>query len=124
MAETKTDTAAPDDDTRTVALPRPVEVAGMGRITELRLREPVARDLYGVSLLDLANSQVGALMAIGARVHTPRLPPDVWGALDLANTLAITGVVGGFFADAAGTMGLDLDALTAGAESPSSRSRT
>lgn len=125
MAETKTkaDPAPADDAGRTVKLPRPIQVDGMGTISELRLREPVARDLYRVSLMDLATSQVGALMAIGERIHTPRLPPDTWAGLGLANTMAVTGVIGGFFAEMAGDMGLDLEALAAEA-SPSSTSPT
>jgi hypothetical protein len=123
MADTKKtdapDPAPADDGTRTVKLPRPVTVEGIGRVTELTLRPPVARDLYRVSLVDLATSQIGPLMEIGSRIHTPRLPPDVWGGLDLGATLAIAGTVGGFFADLAPEMGLDLEAL-AGAGSPSS----
>ncbi|MQX37865.1 hypothetical protein [Roseospira navarrensis] len=113
------DPAPADDGTRRVKLPRPLTVEGMGRITDLTLRPPVARDLYRVSLVDLATSQIGPLMEIGSRIHTPRLPPDVWSALDLANTLAITGTVGGFFADLAPDLGLDLYALAA-TGSPSS----
>lgn len=112
--------AAPPDDrhTRRCDLPVPVEVEGMGTVRTLWFRAPLNPDLYTLSLVDLAQSRVGPLMDVAARVHRPRLPPDAWQAMGLANTLAITGIVSVFFGEAATTMGLDLAGLAAEMETP------
>jgi len=109
-----TKTAPDDRHTRRCDLPVPVEIEGMGRVETLWFREPLNPDLYALSLVDLAQSKMGPLMEVAARIHRPRLPPDAWQSLGLANTLAVTGSVGAFFAEASQALGADLDALTVG----------
>ncbi|MBB4266881.1 hypothetical protein [Roseospira visakhapatnamensis] len=126
---TPRDDAPPDDrHTRRCDLPVPVDVEGMGTVRTLWFREPLNPDLYTLSLVDLAQSRMGPLMDVAARVHRPRLPPDAWQALGLADTLAIAGAVSVFFADASQALGMDLDGLAAETEAettaPSSTSRT
>lgn len=109
-----------DPKTQSLTLPRPITAEGIGTVSELTFREPTVADLEDLSLLDMGAAKLGFFRAVAERIATPRLPPEVWAGMSLANGMAVVGVVGGFFSDLEGALGGLMPAPEAGSPSPPS----
>jgi len=81
----------------TVTLDEPI-TRGDETITALTLRKPSAGELRGVSLLELAQLDVGALHKVLPRITTPTLTEHDISRLCPADLLAIGAEIAGFFA--------------------------
>lgn len=86
---------AKDPNTATVTLDTPV-VRGETTISSLTVRKPMAGELRGVSLVDLAQMDVLALRKVLPRITTPALTDHEIGRLDPADLLDLGSTVGTF----------------------------
>lgn len=95
----KTDTAATapskDPNEETVALDSPV-LRGEQTITSVSLRKPMAGELRGVSLSDLLNLDVNAIIKVLPRVTSPSLTEQEAARLDPADLVQLGSKVAGF----------------------------
>jgi hypothetical protein len=79
----------------TVDLDTPIKRTGevIGR---LQIRKPGSGEMRGISLVDLGQLKVDALIAILPRITIPTITPAEAAALDPADLLACGAEIGGF----------------------------
>ncbi|YCH19841.1 phage tail assembly protein [Pseudomonas sp. D1-3] len=94
-ATTEATAPAKDPNTATVTLDTPV-VRGDTTISSITVRKPMAGELRGVSLVDLAQMDVLALRKVLPRITTPALTDHEIGRLDPADLLDLGSTVGNF----------------------------
>lgn len=82
-------------DTTTIVLDEPIQ-RGETKIERIDLRRPKAGELRGVSLTDLLQMDVGALIKVLPRISTPPLTDADVSAMDTADLVQCGGVVAGF----------------------------
>lgn len=88
--------AAPNSKFHTVTLEEPI-TRGQKRIETLNIRKPQAGELRNLSLQDLMQSDITALLKLIPRVSDPPLTQDEADALGLVDLAEIGGTVRGFF---------------------------
>lgn len=88
---------ATDHDYVAVQLDEPLQ-RGNTVISEIKLRKPKARELLGVSLVDIANLDVVALQKVLPRISTPTLTSVEVSNLELADLLQLGAEVAYFLA--------------------------
>lgn len=79
----------------TIELDEPVQ-RGKTTITELQIRKPVAGELRGVSLMDLAHMDVLALRKVLPRITAPSLTDQEIGSMSPADIMQCGVTVAGF----------------------------
>lgn len=82
-------------DRETIELDEPVQ-RGKTTITELQIRKPVAGELRGVSLMDLAQMDVLALRKVLPRITAPSLTDQEIGNMSPADIMQCGVKVAGF----------------------------
>ena len=82
-------------DRETIELDEPVK-RGKTAITELQIRRPVAGELRGVSLMDLAQMDVLALRKVLPRITAPSLTDQEIGNMSPADIMQCGVKVAGF----------------------------
>lgn len=98
---TDTPPAAPTGSKRTtVPLEHPIR-RGETTINEVTVRKPVAGELRGLNLQDLARSDVNALIAIIPRISEPTLIQQEVEALEVEDLAAFGSAVFDFFTTSA-----------------------
>lgn len=80
---------------RTVTLDTPIQ-RGEESIETLKIRKPGSGELRGLSLVDLGQLKVDALMKLLPRVTTPMLTPAEASNMDPADMLACGAEIGSF----------------------------
>lgn len=78
-----------------VSLHTPVK-RGETEINEVALRRPMAGELRGLKLADVAQLDVGAMIELIPRISVPSLTGDEVAALDVADLTALSIEVGSF----------------------------
>lgn len=81
-------------NTHTLDLPL---MQGETKIEAVTLRKPSSGELRGVSLSDLVNLDIAALIKVLPRIATPMLTEADIGKLDPADLLQLGGILSGFF---------------------------
>lgn len=71
--------------------------AGNEPIKSLSVRKPLAGELRGLKLTDVLQMDVGAMLILLPRITSPAILPDEAASLDLADLMALSGKVVGFF---------------------------
>lgn len=91
----------PEKDTKTVALPYPIKLDGLGdtEISKLEFREPTARDLKGIKLLDLLQMDPAPYAILVPRICTNGMSPEDFYNLKPANLLPVITTVALFFGE-------------------------
>ncbi len=89
------DQAAIIEDPNLIVLDEPI-IRGTQKITELRLRKPKAGELRGVSLSDLLNLDVTAIIKVLPRISLPSVTEAEARAMDPADLVEVGGRLGGF----------------------------
>ncbi len=69
---------------------------GETQIDDVEIRKPAAGELRGVSLVELLQMDVGALITVLPRITTPSLTAQEVAALDPADMLTMGGSVSSF----------------------------
>lgn len=82
--------------TARVPLVEPIERES-GNITSLSLRKPKAGELRGLSIKDLINSDVSAVMTVLPRISDPFITDQEVAALAAEDIAEIAGTIVGFF---------------------------
>lgn len=88
-------TAPQGPTTSTIDLDTPIK-RGEQEISQVQLRKPGAGELRGVSLADLLQMDVGALITVLPRITTPTLTPADVSGMDPADLVQLAGGVVGF----------------------------
>lgn len=83
-----------------ITLSEPI-VRGETTIDTLNLRKPKAGELRQLSLGDVVNTEVTAILSLIPRISEPPLTPDEVNNLDPADLMEIGGAIRGFFMTAA-----------------------
>lgn len=83
-----------------VTLSTPI-IRGDIKIDTLTLRKPRGGELRGLSLQDLLQSDVGAILTVIPRISDPALIPDEANNLEADDLAEIGGAIRGFFMTAA-----------------------
>lgn len=82
-------------DLRTVTLDAPI-LRGEQTIAFLQLRKPKAGELRGLSLVDVGQLKVDALIKLLPRITVPPITEAEAGNMDLCDQLAIGAEIGSF----------------------------
>jgi hypothetical protein len=82
-------------NTVTVPLDTPIKI-GDGEITSVELRKPVAGELRGLQLAQLAAADYGSLETLIPRISTPTLPKSIVATMNPADFMQIAGEIIGF----------------------------
>jgi len=80
----------------TVTLCEPIK-RGETRITTLTLRKPQAGELRGITLQELINTDIAAILKVVPRISDPVLTPHECDGLDPADLAEIGGRIRSFF---------------------------
>ncbi len=94
--------------TATVTLEEPIVRAPDNQVAHLQLRKPVAGELRGLSLAEIATMKADAIVALLPRITTPPITDVEAAGLDAADLFQIGIEVAGFFLPA----GMRPDALS------------
>lgn len=87
--------AAPDMDQNVIVLDEPIK-RGAQIIDQITLRKPCAGELRGVSLSDLLNLDVTAIIKVLPRISLPSVTEAEARAMDPADLVEVGGRLGGF----------------------------
>lgn len=95
MSTTEKQANATQKTERVIFLDEPIK-RGEQSINQITIRKPMAGELRGVSLVDLANVNVAALQIVLPRITAPTLTAHEVGRLDPADLLDIGAEVAAF----------------------------
>lgn len=87
----------PQINDNTVILDSPIKREG-GDITAIELRKPLSGEMRGISLLDLLQLEVDALIKVIPRVSQPAVSPTEVQKMDLSDLTACGGKIANFLA--------------------------
>ncbi len=93
--EKQTNAGTTQKTERVIFLDEPIK-RGEQSISQITVRKPMAGELRGVSLVDLANVNVASLQIVLPRITTPTLTAHEVGRLDPADLLDIGAEVAAF----------------------------
>ncbi|MCY1672129.1 phage tail assembly protein [Novosphingobium sp. SL115] len=96
MSDQTTPQAVTGRTFETVALSAPI-TRGETTMDTLNIRRPKAGELRGLSLQDVMNTDIVAMLTLIPRISEPPLTPDEVNNLDPADFSEIAGTVRGFF---------------------------
>lgn len=85
----------PQTTTVTVTLDTPIQ-RGESTIEEVTLRKPTSGELRGVSLADVLQMQVDAVLTVAPRLTTPALNAAELRNMDPADFVQLAGEIAGF----------------------------
>jgi hypothetical protein len=85
------------DTQKYVTLDDPIKRAGQ-TISRVLVRKPQSGELRGVSLMDLANLDVNALITVIPRVTTPMIHKEEVARMDVADLMQVGAQVASFLA--------------------------